>query len=103
VNQFVAENPIELYLEMFEDQHLQKSRYFYEQESGKIAATVAAPQFTRRIEQWLSAERMRCLRFCNSLSTERVMRCCEQELISRHLGLFKQEFTASLNEWRLEG
>lgn len=77
-----------LYLTTFEPSYLKDSRVFYAEESDRLIQESDAGVWLRHTERRLQEELDRCESTISRLSTSKIIRVVEDELISRHLDKF---------------
>ncbi|TPX64061.1 hypothetical protein SpCBS45565_g06144 [Spizellomyces sp. 'palustris'] len=95
-----TDQPLQLYIEMFENPYLEDTRDYYARESNTQIAQDRISCYMRKIHERLADEGARSARFCHHTSLERVIKECELQCITAHHRELYAEFRVILENER---
>ncbi|KAI0567665.1 Cullin [Gracilaria domingensis] len=91
---------LHLYIHVFEDRFLSRTRSFYKEEGARIARDGNITTFVKQIQSHLDAEEARVRNLLHDDSTARVRQAAEAELIGNHKEYLQKEATTMIREGR---
>eukprot|EP00737_Agarophyton_chilense_P002197 gb/GEZJ01002498.1/.p1 GENE.gb/GEZJ01002498.1/~~gb/GEZJ01002498.1/.p1 ORF type:complete len:1041 (-),score=143.32 gb/GEZJ01002498.1/:1156-4278(-) len=91
---------LHLYVHVFEERFLSRTRKFYKEEGARIARDGNIKTFVQQIRNYLDAEEMRVRNLLHEDSTLRVRQAAEAELIGKHKEYLQKEATNMIQEGR---
>eukprot|EP01100_Stratorugosa_tubuloviscum_P004615 TRINITY_DN215_c0_g5_i1.p1 TRINITY_DN215_c0_g5~~TRINITY_DN215_c0_g5_i1.p1 ORF type:complete len:775 (-),score=366.16 TRINITY_DN215_c0_g5_i1:24-2348(-) len=101
-NDFTGTATLAVYSKFFEQRFFESTSEYYAQESAKFISENSVTDYLRKVEQRLEEEDQRCTNYLHSDTRGRLIKICEETMISKHKETIHPEFKRLLEEEKNE-
>lgn len=102
VQEYYSRGKLELYENEFEEKLLRETKEYYQAESARLLSELTCSAYLVKADQMIREENLRSSRLFHSVSTNKVYKECEGQLVENHVTLLQSECRQMIKEENIE-